>query len=85
MVLTGCVEVPELDRAVPAWVDDAPYPDLVPIGPDITERIPPEERAAEIGDSLIARRNRLLRQARALNVPVLDDATRARMEKGVAP
>jgi hypothetical protein len=84
MVLAGCVEVPELDRAVPAWVDDAPYPDLVPIGPDITQRIPPDERASEIGDDLSARRDRLLRLARALNTPVIDDATRTRMDGGVA-
>jgi hypothetical protein len=85
VVLAGCVDVPELDRAVPAWVNDAPYPDLVPIGPDITERIPPKARAAEIGDNLSARRDRLLRHARALNGPVLDDATRARMKRGVVP
>ncbi len=85
VVLAGCVDVPELDRAVPAWVNDAPYPDLVPIGPEITDRIPPEQRAAEIADNLSARRDRLLRHARALNVPVLDDATRARMARGVAP
>lgn len=82
-VLGGCIQVPELDQAVPDWVATADYPALVPLGPDILVATPPAEQAEEIGDDLNARAERLKARARALDGAVIDEAARDRMDAGV--
>ncbi len=83
--LGACVDAPELDRAVPGWVDDAPYPELIPLGPDILTAVPPEDQSQEIGDRLTARADGLKTRAGRLQAaPVLDEETRKRMAEGVS-
>lgn len=66
LLVTGCIAVPELDQAVPNWVDEAEYPKLIPIGPELLNAPAPREAATEIEQDLTTRAERLRRRAEAL-------------------
>jgi len=83
-LLGACIQVPELDDAVPDWVEQADYPDLIPLDGLMSET-PPEQQAARLEDSLTARSDGLKSRAKTLQRPVIDDETRARMQAGVHP
>jgi hypothetical protein len=83
LLLGNCTDVPDLGAAVPGWVDDAPYPDLLPLGTALTPLPRPAEAAETINADLAARTARLQERARALQAPVVDDATRRRMDAGI--
>lgn len=81
--LAGCAQFPELDAARSPGVESAPYPALLPFETVLNA---PEPRAtSEALEGVTARADALLRRAQALGGPVVDDATRARMRRGVAP
>jgi hypothetical protein len=83
--LAGCVDVPELDRAVPGWVDDAPYPKLIPLDSRVVTQIAPQEQSQELDQQLTARGDDLKSRAAHLTAePVLDEETRKRMAGGVS-
>ena len=84
LLLASCIEVPELDRAVPDWVDAAEYPELVSLD-GVQNEPAPEDEAEALEDQLTARANRLKRKADGLNQPVVDPDTRRRMADGVNP
>jgi len=81
--LAGCIQVPELEQAVPEWVATADYPELIPLGDEFTTQTTPLDQAEEIETELSARRTRLQAKAKALNTPVLSEAERARLDETV--
>ena len=78
----ACSEVPELDAAVPAWVDDADYPAVVPLDSALAQAPLVPEQAADIEKDVSARVARLKARAAALNAPIVDGTARTRMESG---
>lgn len=84
LILSACIDVPELDRAVPDWVEAAPYPPLVSLDGLQSGQPLPQDEATAAQDALQARADRLKRRAAALNTPVVDDETRSRMADGVS-
>jgi len=83
-LITGCANVPELDEGMEDWVRDADYPQLQPLDGLQTGVPLPAQQAADLEQQMVARRNRLQARARALNAPIVDDASEARMQAGVA-
>ncbi len=84
LCLSGCIDVPELDQAVPEWVNASDYPELVSL--DGLQSVEPPDKAAEaLEDELTARSGQLKRRADGLSGPVVDPETRARMAGGVSP
>lgn len=81
MGLAGCLDAPELDDRVPASVQDADYPALVPL--DSVLRGVSQEKATKEADDLAARVDRLRQKADRLSGPVLDDASRDRLNDTV--
>ncbi|MEX0286295.1 MAG: hypothetical protein AB3N23_16940 [Paracoccaceae bacterium] len=67
LALSACIEVPELDQAVPDWVDKAPYPELVMLDGLQQSEPSPETEALELEQTLTARADRLRRRAASLN------------------
>ncbi len=84
LCLPGCIDVPELDSAVPDWVDASDYPELVSLD-GVQAGLPPGKAAEDLEDELTARASRLRRKADELNRPVVDPNTQARMSDGVQP
>jgi hypothetical protein len=78
-VLAGCIDVPELDRAIEEAAADAVTPDLRPIDPADYADTPPAEAQAEINTALGERAGDLAARAEALPDTIIDEATRARM------
>lgn len=84
-MLAACTDIPELDATVPAHLKQADYPALVPLDGLLTPLPPPQEQADALRAELETRRDGLQQRARQMNAPVVDDATAARMRRGVAP
>ena len=84
LLLAGCIDVPELGETLTPEVEDAPYPDLLPLETVLIRPPDPRTEAEEIDAELEARRAALERRAAALNAPVVDDPTRSRLEAGVS-
>ena len=74
LLLGACIEVPELDQAVPDWVDQSEYPALVPMDGVQTGQVLPETAAKELEDELTARAALLKQRATALNAQVVDQS-----------
>ncbi len=83
LLLAACSEVPELDAAVPDWVDNADYPDLVPLDRALANAPLPQTQSAEIEEDVTARAERLRARAERLNTTIVDEQTRERMNSGV--
>lgn len=83
VLLAGCADVPELDAQIPDAYLTAPYPDLVPLDLALVALPPPQQAAERLETSLQGRREALRARARALQTPVIDQATRDRMAAGV--
>lgn len=82
--LAGCSpQIPELDATVPERLRNAAYPTLQPLDPALFAGPRPAEEAEEIEDDLTARAARLQQRAAALDRPVVDEATQARMRTGI--
>ena len=80
--LCACASFPELDGTVPAHLEEAQYPKLVPVEPLLAAaeevQITPETES-----TLMARANALRARAARLRGSVVDRGTRARMRAGV--
>ena len=86
LALAACTQVPELGAVVPPDLRAAEYPQLIPLGPELSVPQDPGAEAERVSDNLNARVARLKRRAQALNqASVVDGATRTRMEEGVHP
>lgn len=83
LVVSACTEVPELDSTIPGHIRKAPYPKLVPLDRALISAPLPQVRSEELEKSLAARQARLQARARDLNSPVVDAASRKRMQDGV--
>ncbi|WP_211299426.1 hypothetical protein [Pukyongiella litopenaei] len=84
-VVAGCTEIPELDATLSPQLEQADYPALIPLDDSLFEHPEPRDEARELQQGLDARSRRLHDRARALQGPVVDDATRDRMAEGVTP
>lgn len=76
----GCVEFPALDGVVDDTTRNAPYPDLVPLGP-ILAQADAAAPGRDPGAGILARAAALSARAARLRGPVIDGGTRARMER----
>ena len=83
IALSACASFPELDGTVPAHMEDAAYPRLVPVEPLLAAaeevQITPETESR-----LMARAAALRARAARLRGSVVDRGTRARMRAGVS-
>lgn len=83
-LLAACARFPELEGAAARGVASAPYPRLVPLDALLAEAAAPG-RGEEASRGLQARAAALRARAAALRArPVLDRATRARLQAAVA-
>lgn len=82
VALSGCADFPELEGTVPAALEQADYPKLVPIEPLLAGadevQITPDTRSG-----LAARAAALRARAAHLRRTVVDGGTRARMRAGI--
>ncbi|UMA65908.1 hypothetical protein LVO79_05465 [Roseivivax marinus] len=82
LVLAGaCVQFPEIEAAESAYVPGAAYPDLVPIETLLAST--PARATPEMRGAVESRADALRRRAAGLDGPVIDDATRARLDQGI--
>ena len=79
LALSACVTFPEVEARVNDAALNAPYPDLVPIGPILAQGGQTTRDATISANRLAALRAR----ASQLRGPVIDRATRLRMTQGV--
>lgn len=82
--LAGCANVPDLDARIPASVQSAPYPALLPLETALAPLPAPQDAAGQLETALAGRRDSLKARASRLQGPVVDDDSRARMAAGVA-
>ena len=83
-ILAACTQVPELGAVVPPDLRAADYPQLIPLGPELTTPADPATEGDKQLKVLTARAEALQRRARALaRTEVVDEATRERMRAGV--
>ena len=80
--LAGCSDVPPLSEDIATAQRDVAYPELVPAD-RIIGRVPPPSPEARDSAPTEARTARLRARAARLSAPVIDDATRDRMQTGV--
>ncbi|MDQ2089464.1 hypothetical protein [Marimonas arenosa] len=82
VLLTGCATFPELEGTVPAHMERADFPRLVPVEPLMAgatdTQVSPETEAA-----ILARVAQLRARAARLKGTVVDQGARARMRAGV--
>lgn len=81
--VTACTQVPELDATVPTHLRTAAYPKLVSLDGTLTTTRTPQDQAAQIEQSLAARRDRLQARSKGLDRRVVDPVSRKRMQSGV--
>jgi hypothetical protein len=84
MLLAGCADAPSLDGRISAAAAAAPYPQLQPLAPLLAQaalpgRITPASTVQMDGNTAGLRA-----RAAALRGPVVDAATRARMQRAIA-
>lgn len=81
--LGACAEFPELDARPSRASAEAPYPELVPLDGLVAAARAPG-RAEAVTADVEGRAAALRRRAAALGAPVVDAATRARMQAALA-
>lgn len=80
--LAGCAEFPALDARVGPEALEAPFPTLLPMEQLLDASAPPISIVSGPGSNRIAA---LRARAARLRGPVVDQATRLRMQQGVQP
>ena len=83
VALAACTPVPDLDSTIAPELLDADYPPLLPIDRLIASGPAPELEARAAEDELQGRLDSLRRRAEALDGPIVDAETQARMKGGV--
>ena len=83
VAVTGCARIPELAATASADLRDSEYPALIALDQALEPLPPAADQAATLQASLDGRASRLQARARALQAPVVDAPTRARMKDGV--
>lgn len=66
LALSACTQFPELDETIPASIEDADYPTLVPLGPLLATSIPAGVDQEATTQQLEARAASLRNRANAL-------------------
>ncbi len=82
--LAACSDMPELNGTVPAHLESADFPDLIPLEP-ILAGAEDVQITDQTSAGIAARVSRLRNRAARLKHSVVDQGTRARMRDGVAP
>ena len=83
-LLAGCADAPSLDGRISAAAASAPYPVLQPLAPLLERAAQPGRITPQTPRQLEGGAAALRARAAALRGPVVDAATRARMQAAVA-
>ncbi|MBU2357509.1 MAG: hypothetical protein KKB02_01030 [Alphaproteobacteria bacterium] len=84
IALCGCATPPALDDRISAAAAAAPYPTLQPLAPLLTQAAQPPRITAQTTSATQGDAAGLRARAAALRGPVVDAATRTRMQQGLA-
>ncbi|MFZ3584062.1 hypothetical protein ACOI1H_18115 [Loktanella sp. DJP18] len=84
LLLAGCADAPSLDGRISAAAAAAPYPTLQPLAPLLARAATPGQITAASTARMDGDTAGLRARAAALRGPVVDAATRTRMQGGVA-
>ena len=84
IALCGCAAPPALDGRISAAAAAAPYPTLQPLAPLLARATQPPRITAQTTSGTQGNAAGLRARAAALRGPVVDPATRTRMQQGVA-
>ncbi|WP_394154086.1 hypothetical protein [Loktanella salsilacus] len=84
LLLAGCADAPSLDGRISAAAAAAPYPQLQPLAPLLAQAAQPGRITATSTAQMDGSTAGLRARAAALRGPVIDAATRARMQQGIA-
>ena len=84
LALAGCAEAPSLDGRISAAAAAAPYPVLQPLAPLLAQAAQPGRITPQTPRQLEGGAAALRARAAALRGPVVDAATRARMQAAAA-
>ncbi|ETX13042.1 hypothetical protein OCH239_13590 [Roseivivax halodurans JCM 10272] len=81
LALAACTTFPEIDAAETPGIDNAPYPDLVPIETLLAAE--PPRATPELRAGVESRASALRGRASALQGPIVEPETRSRMRTGI--
>ncbi|MEL7260117.1 MAG: hypothetical protein AAGK69_01990 [Pseudomonadota bacterium] len=85
LLIAGCTQFPELDATIPAAVEAAPFPALVPLEPLLAANAAVVEDPQATTQTLEGRVSALrARASRLQDRPVIDAGTRARLRRASA-
>ena len=84
LMLGGCADAPSLDGRISPAAAAAPYPVLQPLGPLLAQAAVPGQITAASIAQMDGGTAQLRARAAALRGPVVDAATRARMQSAIA-
>lgn len=85
LVLTGCTQFPELDGTIRPELENAAYPELVPLEPILAAAAPSTLDPVEIEAGLDGRIAGLRARASQMRGTVISDADKKRLDAGVTP
>ena len=83
IALSACAQFPELDGTIAPELENAPFPDLVPLAPLFAQADATSNNAPDVEAALTPRLAALIARAARLRGPVLSTAERARLTRGV--
>ena len=84
LLIAGCTQFPELDATIPTSVENAAFPELVPLEPLLAANGPVVSDPQATTQSLEARVTSLRARARSLQSrAVIDAGTRARLRRAL--
>lgn len=81
--LAGCTDFPALDGTISPALQNAPYPDLVPLSPIVAQAGAADYGGASAAADLAPRLAALRARAAGLRGPVIPAPTRSRMLRGL--
>lgn len=81
--LAACSPFPELDETIDAATEAADFPELVPLEPILAEAAAGSNRDPQTKSNLDARAAALRSRAARLRTSVVDEESKARMQRGV--
>lgn len=84
LALIGCTQFPELDGTVRPELENAPYPELVPLEPILASAQSIQVDPVQTESSLTARLAGLRARADVMRGAVISDAEKKRLGQGVS-
>lgn len=83
ILLVACAEAPSLDDRISPAAAAAPYPALMPLAPLLALAAQPGQITPQTQPRIDGNAASLRARAARLRAPVIDSATRARMQRGI--